>query len=390
MSDPVYLDNHATTPLDPRVLEAMLPFLRDAFGNPSSPHAAGRRARVAVDDAREQIGALVGARGGEVILTSGATEANNLALFGTVGHGHGIRVISSEIEHPSVLRPLEVLRGAGTEVVLLPVDHRGRIDPEMLASALGEDTALVTLAPANGEIGTLEDLGVLVEITHRHGALFHCDATQAVGTEQLGMHDLGIDLISASAHKIHGPQGIGALIAASDARRGLRPIIHGGGQENGQRSGTANVAGAVGFGIAAAVTVAERANAARRMSALRDLLLTELEREVAAQLNGPRDHRLPSNLNVRIPGVLADVLIATCDAVQFSAGTACSSGAPGPSPVLTAIGVTDEAADESVRFGLGRLTTRTDIDRAVRELVGAARLVQARAGRPTCDMAARS
>jgi cysteine desulfurase len=385
----VYLDHHATTPLDARALDAMLPFLRDGFGNPSSPHDAGRRARAAIDEAREQIGPLVAARGGEVILTSGATEANNLALFGAVRGGHRTRVISSEVEHPSILRPLEALRRVGSEVVLLPVDRNGRVDPERLAQALSDDTALVTLAAANGEIGTLENVAALAEITHRHGALFHSDATQAVGTEQIAMHDFGIDMLSVSAHKIRGPQGNGALIASSEVRRVLRPILYGGGQENGQRSGTVNVAGAVGFGAAAAVTVAERDAAVLRVSALRDHLLAELEREVAAQLNGPRDRRLASNLNVRIPGVLADALLATCDAVQFSAGSACSSGTPGPSPVLIAIGVGDEAAEESVRFGLGYETTRAEIDLAARELISAAHQVRDRRIDPAPVMAAR-
>jgi cysteine desulfurase len=238
---------------------------------------------------------------------------------------------------------------------------------------LDQHTALVSIAAANGEIGTVEDLAPLVEATHRHGGLFHTDATQAIGTQQLDVSVLGVDLVSISAHKIYGPQGTGALIARSSVRTELKPIIHGGGQERGQRSGTTNVAGAVGFGAAAELLLKDRESTTIRISGLRDQFLRSLEVELDARLNGPIDRRLPGNLNVRIPGVEADALIASCRGVDFSAGSACSSGVPGPSPVLLAIGLDDEAAQQSVRFGLGRSTTSDDLRRAIDEIVRVAR-----------------
>lgn len=236
---------------------------------------------------------------------------------------------------------------------------------------------MVSIAAANGEIGTVEDLGPLVEATHRHGGLFHTDATQAIGTQRLDLSALGVDLASISAHKIYGPQGVGALIARSSARTQLKPIIHGGGQERGQRSSTTNVAGAVGFGAAAELLLEDREPTAERIGGLRDQLLKILAVELDARLNGPVDRRLPSNLNVRIPGVDADALIASCHKSDFSAGSACSSGVPNPSPVLLAIGLGDEDAQQSVRFGLGRSTTSDDLLRATGEIVHVARRLRA-------------
>lgn len=373
----VYLDHHATTPLDEAVLEAMLPFLRGRPGNPSSPHAGGRAAHGAVERARERIAGLVGAGPGEVILTASATEASNLAILGTPARAGRTKLVMSAIEHPSVLEPMRALAASGRELVVVPVQPDGRVDRRRLADAIDERTLLVSIGAANGEIGVVQDLAVASELVHRAGALLHTDAAQAVGSLAIDSHELEIDLLSISAHKIYGPQGIGALIARPAARELLEPIIHGGGQEHGQRSGTTNVAGAVGFGEAAAVALERRSDDARRLAGLRDTLAGVLCQELDARVNGSQTHRLPGNLNVRIPGVEADALIASCPEVHFSAGSACSTGTPGPSPVLTAIGLTSEEAEESVRFGLGRSSTRDDILRAAQAIVLAARRLSA-------------
>lgn len=369
----VYLDHHATTPLDERVLTAMLPVLRGGGANPSSPHASGRAAKKLVDTAREQIAALVGVRAGEVILTAGATEASNLAILGLVSPDGRDKLISTTIEHPSVLEPLRKLESSGWNVVRLPVDRDGRVARERLEAALDDRTAMVTISAANGEIGAIQELACLVDAAHAHGALFHTDATQAIATQDLDLPSIGVDLASISAHKIYGPQGVGALIARASARARLRPILHGGDQENGHRSGTTNVAGAVGFGAAAALLLTERESDASRLEHLRDEFRAVLERDLGATINGPDEFRLPGNLNVRIANVDADALIAACPDVDFSAGSACSAGAPGPSSILTAIGLSDQEAQESVRFGLGRGTTDDELRRAAAAVVGAAR-----------------
>jgi cysteine desulfurase len=373
----VYLDHHATTPVDETVFEAMLPFLRARAANPSSPHAAGRSAHAAVERARERIGQLVGARPGEVILTAGATEASNLAIRGLRVGGDRTKVVTSGIEHPSTLEPIRRLGASGAEVVIVPVGPDGRVDREALAEVIDARTALVSIGAANGEIGVIQDLAAISEIVHRHGAMLHSDAAQAVLSQAIDCHELEIDLLSISAHKLYGPQGVGALIARGPARELLEPIMYGGGQENGLRSGTTNVAGAVGFGAAAVLAAEERGPAARRMATLRDTLAERLEQELGATVNGSRTHRLAANLNVRIPGVEADALIASCPEVQFSAGSACSAGSPGPSPVLTAIGLSPTEADECVRFGLGRATNGEEIARAGTAVINAARRILA-------------
>jgi cysteine desulfurase len=374
-NSPIYLDHHATTPVDPAVLEVMLPALREP-GNPSSPHAFGRHASDLVEQARESIGALVQARPGEVILTSGATEASNLAILGTASGGGRPKVVTSAIEHPSVLKPLQRLARSGRELVVVTVDHEGRLDLEQLARTVDDHTALVSVAAANGEIGVLQDLAAMSDIVHAHGALLHVDAVQAALTEELDIHALGVDLLSLSSHKIYGPQGAGALIARGEARARLTPIMFGGGQEHDQRPGTINVAGTVGFGAAARIAIEDRRRFGRRAADLRDALASTLEAEVDARLNGPRAARLATNLNVRLPGVPADLLIARCDQVMFSTGSACSSGVPGPSPVLSALGLPDSEAEECVRFGIGRFTSPEEIERAGAAIVEAARQVR--------------
>lgn len=369
---PIYLDHHATTPLDPAVLEVMVPYLGEQAANPSSPHAAGRRANDAVEEAREHIAALVGASRGEVILTSGATEASNLAILGVLSGESRRRVITTAIEHPSVLAPMEQAALSGRQLVLVGVDEEGHVDLDQLARAVDRRTALVSVAAANGEIGAVQDLAAVAEIVRECGALLHVDAAQAVLTEELDMHFLGIDLLSLSAHKIYGPQGIGALVVRAGSRSRVKPIMFGGGQERNQRPGTTNLAGAVGFGAAARIVIADRPRMREHATALRSVLLGELESALGARLNGPTRGRLPINLNVRLPGVEADALIASCPQVLFSAGSACSSGTPGPSPVLTALGLTAEEAEESVRFAVGRFTTPDEIARAGTAIVASA------------------
>lgn len=367
MPEPIYLDNHATTPLDPAVLEAMLPFLAGFAGNPASPHVRGSEAKSAVEHARQQVAGLFGARPNDVLFTSGATEANNLALFALLsGVSDRPRVVSSGIEHPSILEPLRALERTGVEVVLLPVDGEGRVDPIELEQAIDERTAVVSIAVANGEVGTIERLDVLAEIIHERGALLHTDAAQGAGRVAVGMSSLGIDVLTASAHKLHGPQGMGALVATPAVRHRMRPLLYGGGQERGLRSGTLNVAGVVGFGVAAEVATCHIEQDQAEIAALRDKLLRGLRQRLGdVELNGPRSERLPHNLNVRITGVDAEALIASCSEVCFSTTSACSTGGPEPSHVLTAIGLATEEAEESVRFGISRMTTEHEIDDAV-------------------------
>ena len=360
--------------MDPAVLAVMLPYLQTA-GNASSPHAGGRQAHDAVESARESIASLVRAQRGEVILTSGATEASNLAILGVVEGDARPKVVSTTIEHSSILKPLEHLARTGREVTLVMVDHEGRLDLDHLDRTIDERTVLVSVGAANGEVGVLQDLTSVSDIVHRHGAVLHVDAAQAALTEDLDIHALGVDLLSLSAHKIYGPQGVGALIARSGVRAHVRPIMFGGGQEQDQRPGTVNVAGVVGFGAAARIAVEDRSYFRRRAEDLRDALFYELHEQLDARLIGPQERRLPTNLNVRLPGIPADVLIARCDEVLFSAGSACSSGVPGPSPVLTAIGLSDADAEECVRFGIGRFTSHEDIEYAAAAIVRAARPV---------------
>jgi cysteine desulfurase len=376
---PLYLDHHATTPLDERVLDAMLPYLKEDFGNAASTsHVYGWRAAAAVDQAREQIAGALGAAPREVVFTSGATEANNLALLGAARRrrpsGRDV-VVSLASEHPSVLDPLEALGREGCEVRIVPVDAQGLVELERLRAAVDERTAVVSVMAANNEIGVLQPLAEVGAIARQVGAWFHSDAAQAAGRLELRVDRLPIDLLSISGHKLYGPKGIGALfVRARRPRVRLEPIQYGGGHEGGLRSGTLPVALIVGLARALELALAEREAEAERLGALRD----ELWRRFSCELdgvccNGSLSERLPGNLNVSFEGVEIDKLLLALPELAVSTGSACSSAKPEPSHVLLALGLPETLARASLRFGLGRGTTAADVDFAAGRVIEAVR-----------------
>jgi len=345
---PIYFDHHATTPCDPRVVEAMLPFFTETFGNPASlTHEHGRRAASALEDARIAIARFFGAQPNEIVFTAGATESNNIALHLVQNDQH---LITTAIEHRSILAPAKRI----ADVTILQPDREGFIDPDALRAAMKANTRLVSIEAANGEIGTLQNIGALADVAHERGALFHSDVTQAAGKIPLDFAQ--IDLASFSAHKFYGPKGIGGLYV----KRGVRvaPLIAGGGQEKNVRSGTVNVPGVVGMAKALQIRSSEMADEAQRLTALRNELWDRLTSEIAGvSINGPRALRLPGNLNVSFERVEADSLIVAMRRFSLSSGSACSSGQRGPSAVLTAIGVDEPTALSSIRIGLGKSNT---------------------------------
>ena len=386
---PIYLDNHATTRVDPRVVEAMQPYFTEIYGNPgSTTHAFGAAAKDAVDEARAKIAAAVGAKPKEIIWTSGATESNNLAIRGiaekqAVGGRH---IISVTTEHPAVLDPLAKLARRGFEVTLLPAtaspDPRaGLIRIEQLAAAIRDDTILVSIMLANNEIGAIQPLAEIGQLCKHRGVLLHTDATQAVGKIPVDVEALGVDLMSFTAHKIHGPKGIGALYVRSRGPRvRLEPQIDGGGQEGGLRSGTANVPGIVGFARALELCLAELPAEAARLGGLRDRLFAGLSAGLSdVTLNGPAldlpGLRLPGNLNVSFGYVEGEALIMEMRDIALSTGSACTSVQPEPSHVLRNLGLSQDAVRGSLRFGLGRFTTAEEIEFVIaRALEGVGRL----------------
>ena len=373
---PIYLDNHATTRVDPRVVEAMLPYFTETYGNPgSASHAFGAAAKDAVEDARELVAAAIGARAKEIVWTSGATESDNLAIRG-VAEKHAARgrhIISATTEHPAVLDPLTSLGRRGYEVTLLPVipapDPRaGLIEVERLAAAIRNDTILVSIMLANNEIGAIQPLAEIGRLCKERGVLLHTDATQAVGKIPVDVESLGVDLMSFTAHKIYGPKGIGALYVRSRGPRvRLEPQIDGGGQEGGLRSGTANVPGIVGFARALDLCLEELPAEAVRLAGLRDRLYTGLTAGVEdVSLNGPAldlpGARLPGNLNVSFGLVEGEAVMLEMREIALSSGSACTSAQPEPSHVLRALGLSEDAVRGSLRFGLGRFTTAEEIE----------------------------
>jgi cysteine desulfurase len=372
---PIYMDAHATTPVDPRVVEAMLPFLRGGVGNASSvDHAFGRAAREAVEQARAQVAALIGASAKEIVFTSGATESNNLAIQGIVppARARGRQIVTAATEHPSVLDVCRRLEAEGASVTVLPVDSDGLLDLEHLRAAIRPDTALVTVMTANNEIGVIQPIDAIARITRERGVLFHTDAAQAAGRIAVDVAADPIDLVSISAHKMHGPQGVGALYVRS--RRPtvrLEPLFAGGGHEHGIRPGTLNVPGIVGLGAAAAIARAEMAAEAERMAAMRDDLLERLCAAIGGvTVNGSMERRLPNNLNVSIEGA-DETLAASIEGLAASSGSACSTGSIQPSHVLRAIGVPAAAAHGTLRFGLSRFTREDEIAAAVERVADA-------------------
>ena len=382
---PVYLDYHATTPVDPRVFEAMRPYFTEVFGNAASrSHVFGMRAESAVAKAREEVADLVGANAKELVFTSGATEANNLAVLGAARarRGRGAHVVVSSIEHRAVLDPCRRLEAEGFRVTFLSPDRLGRTSAEAVAAALTDDTVLVTVMTANNEIGTLNPVARIAGLCKSKGVLFHTDAAQAAGKAPIDVHASGIDLLSLSAHKICGPKGAGALfVRASNPRVTLDPILFGGGHERGLRPGTLDVPGIVGFGAAAAIAKAEGAVESARVAALRDRLFSRLEAGVpGVSRNGDPASCLPGNLNVRFPGAPSDTVMMETRDLAVSAGSACTSAEVTPSHVLLGIGLTKEEAHECIRFGLGRFTTAEEVDWAAGVVAAAVARVRAARG----------
>ncbi|MCY3618756.1 MAG: cysteine desulfurase family protein [Acidimicrobiaceae bacterium] len=377
----VYLDYNASAPLDPRVFEAMAPVLSREVGNASSVHRFGRRQAAAVDEAREHVAALVGGRPGRVVFTAGATEANNLALRGAVEaapEGRQ-RMLVSAVEHASVSRTARWLADCGlVKLDVIGVTAGGFVEPETVQQLLGPDVVLVSVMAANSETGVLNPVGEIAERVRTTGAMFHCDATQMAGRLPINMEVLGADLVSVSGHKICGPGGVGALIGTRHALALLTPVVHGGGHERGLRSGSLNVAGIVGLGAASHIATDERESESARVGALRDRLEAELGARLAGvHQNGDASSRLPNTANLRFEGADAEAVMSNMDPVAVSTGSACSAGSIEPSEVLTAMGLSRDAAFESVRFSLGRFTTVDDIDLAIRSSVTAVEYVRA-------------
>jgi cysteine desulfurase len=381
---PIYLDSHATTPVDPRAVEAMMPFFTNEFGNASSRnHPFGWKAAEAVEQAREQAAALVGGRFRDLVFTSGATEANNLAIKGVAVRAprHRRQIVTVATEHRAVLDPCCALERAGFRVICVAVDADGHLDLDELRSAVTSETILVSAMAANNEIGVLHPLADIAAIAHQQGALFHCDAVQAVGLTAFDVRGPEIDLVSLSAHKIYGPKGVGALYVAR--RRppiALEPLFDGGGHERGLRSGTLNVPAIVGFGRAAEICRDTREEEAARLAVLRNRLWAGLSRHVdGIHVNGSMTSRLANNLNIRVDGVHGESLLkAIASELAVSSGAACATASAEPSHVLRALGLSDEQARASIRFGLGRFNTDQDIDAAIDIFVRATSLLRRR------------
>ncbi len=376
MSGRIYFDHSATTPVDPRVLNAMMPFLEGCFGNPSSMHREGRKAREAVEAARAQVAALLGADAAEIVFTGSGTEADNLALLGVRPPAEKGHIVTSSIEHAAVLETCRYLERRGIALTYLPVDQEGIIDPSDVQAALRPDTYLVSVMAANNVVGTIQPIDELARITKQHGALFHTDAVQAAGKIPLDVSRCPVDLIALSAHKLHGPKGIGALYVRSGVE--LSPMVFGGGQERGRRSATENVAGIVGFGMAAELARQGMQGESLRLAALRQHLLHGLQAAVPGlYLIGDPDQRLHGHLSVGITGHESEVgaflkVLDDCG-VAVSAGSACSAHQAGaPSSVLLAMGFDPERARGLIRITLGRFSTRDEVDRAVAVFADAA------------------
>ncbi len=374
MTFPIYLDNHSTTKVDPRVVAAMVPYFSENYGNAASKHHEfGWKAEAAVEHARANIARLIGAESREIVFTSGATESINLALKGLAGLSDPGRahIITAVTEHKAVLDTCARLERSGYEVTYLPVDKFGRVDPGDVKKAMTDRTILVSIMMANNEVGTVAPVAEIGAVCREAGVVFHTDATQAVGKIPVNVTSCNIDLMSFSAHKMYGPKGIGALfIRAARPRLRLAPQVDGGGHEGGFRSGTLNVPAIVGFGMAAVLAQREMEAEGARLSVLRD----RLEGEITSRLedigvNGDRTNRLPHNTNLTFRGVHADRLIMDIKDIAVSSGSACSSASPEPSHVLRALGMNDEDVLSSIRFGLGRFTMDEEIEYTIGRVV---------------------
>lgn len=371
---PIYMDNHATTRVDPRVLEAMLPYFTEIYGNAASRnHRFGWEAEEAVERARGQLAHLIGASAREIIFTSGATESNNLALKGVVEMyaEKGDHIITQVTEHRSVLDPCRRLERKGVKVTYLPVDSQGLVDPDAVRKAITDRTILISIMLANNEIGVIQPVAEIGRIAKERGVLFHCDATQGVGKIPVNVNEMGVDLMSFTAHKIYGPKGIGALyVRRKNPRVKLAPIIDGGGHERGMRSGTLNVPGIVGFGKACEIAGQEMEEESKRLLYLREKLRKGIMEALEdAHLNGHPTQRLPGNLNLSFAYVEGESLLMGLKEVALSSGSACTTATLEPSYVLQALGVGPELAHSSVRFGLGRFNTEEEVDYVIRRVL---------------------
>lgn len=370
MKIPIYMDYHATTPLDPRVLEAMLPYFTTDFGNAASKsHAFGWKAEEAVEEGRGQVARLIGASAKEIVWTSGATESDNLAIKGAAHfyQSKGKHLVTCKTEHKAVLDSMHALERQGFEVTFLDVEKDGRLDPARVKAALRPDTILVSVMHANNETGVVHPIAEIGRITRAAGVLFHCDAVQGAGKLPFDVDELNVDLASLSAHKMYGPKGVGALYVRRKPRVRLVAEMDGGGHERGFRSGTLNVPGIVGFGKAAELAMAEMGAEAERVLAQRERLRAGLEQALdLVTVNGSLEHRLPGNLNVSFAYVEGEALMMAVKDVAVSSGSACTSASLEPSYVLRAMGVSEDLAHSSIRFGLGRFTTDEEVEYVVR------------------------
>lgn len=368
----IYLDHNATTPLHPEVLEAMLPYYKEAFGNPSTIYSFGQETRKATDEARETVANLIGASPEEIIFTSGGTEADNLALKGVPAalEKKGKHIVASSIEHHAVLSTLKYLEKRGYQVSFLPVDEHGWLDPGEVEEAITSQTVLISVMHANNEVGTIEPISEIGEIAQKAEIYLHTDAVQTIGKIKVNVDDLKVDLLSLSAHKFYGPKGVGALYVRKGTR--IYPLLHGGYQERRRRAGTENVAGIVGLGKAAEIAPKEMVQQSRRESNLRDRLEKMIRENINhCQLNGHPTQRLPNTLNISFGFIEGESLILNLDlkGIAASTGSACTSGSLEPSHVLMAMGVAPEIAQGSIRFSLGRDNRKEDIDYTVENLV---------------------
>jgi len=379
----IYLDAHATTPVDPAVVTAMLPFMNDFYGNPAGEqHIFGREAAQAVAIARTHVAEFIGAESEEIIFTGSATESNNLAIQGSVmpERTSSSRIVTCLTEHSSILDPIHTLSRRGAHIEILPVDSGGRVAPQALREALRTRTTLVSLMAANNEVGTLHAIPTLAAIAREQNVLFHCDAAQAVGHIPVDVKKWDVDLLSLSAHKFYGPKGMGALyVRGGVAGSSLRPILHGGGHEDGLRAGTLNVPGIVGLGEACRLAASRLHVDSRRMASLRDRLQSQLlDRIEGATVNGDQEARLPHNLNISLPGTNGRALAEALDGIAVSTGAACAAGQDKPSHVLLAMGLSPDRALGTLRFGLTRHTTAAEIDEVAAAVVRVATQLRGR------------
>lgn len=376
MKLPIYMDNHATTPVDPSVLEAMLPFFKENFGNPASRnHRFGWEAEAAVEAARRQVAQLVNASPREIVFTSGATESDNLAIKGVARkyRERGNHLVTLPTEHKAVLDSLKQLEKEGFQATHVPVRPEGLVDLNDLKNAISDKTILVSIMAANNEIGVLQPLAEIGELCHERGILFHTDAAQAAGKIPLDVKAMNIDLLSIAGHKMYGPKGVGALyVRRQDPRVELAPLFDGGGQEGDMRSGTLNVPGIVGLGKACELCLQAMPTESQRLRTLRDRLKDGIFAKLeGVHVNGSLQHRLPHNLSMSFAGIELESLMMSLSDVALSSGSACTSATPEPSYVLRALGVRDDLAHSVIRFGLGRFNTEEEVDHVVARLVEA-------------------